>query len=46
MPGWVRSLGDVGRDDLAVAGGKGANLGELIRIGVGVPPGLGVTTDA
>ena len=35
------SLGDVGR-----AGGKGANLGELTRAGLPVPPGFVVTADA
>ena len=39
----VRALG---RDDLERAGGKGANLGELIRIGMPVPDGFVVTTDA
>ena len=43
---WVRPLAAVGRDDLAVAGGKGANLGELVRAGVRVPPGFVLTTDA
>ena len=46
MQRWVQDLTDVGRDDLATAGGKGANLGELIRAGVRVPPGFVVTTDA
>lgn len=45
-PCWVRPLADVGRGDLAVAGGKGANLGGLVRIGVRVPPGFVVTTHA
>ena len=43
---WVRPLADVGRDDLPIAGGKGANLGELIRAGVRVPPGFVITTSA
>jgi pyruvate,orthophosphate dikinase len=30
----------------ALLGGKGANLGEMTRIGVPVPPGLTVTTEA
>ncbi len=34
------------RDSLALAGGKGANLGELIRAGFPVPPGFCVTTTA
>ncbi len=38
---------DVGAGDVALAGGKGANLGELTRIpGIDVPPGFIVTTDA
>ena len=34
------------RNDLSVAGGKGANLGELIRAGLRVPRGFVVTTEA
>ena len=30
----------------SLLGGKGANLGEMTRIGVPVPPGFTVTTDA
>lgn len=36
----------VGRGDVGIAGGKGANLGELIRAGFTVPPGFVVTTEA
>ena len=39
-------LGAVGRDDVALVGGKGANLGELVQAGFAVPPGFVVTTDA
>jgi len=42
----VLDLGDVGRADLARAGGKGANLGELIRGGFPVPPGFVITSQA
>ena len=42
----VAPLEAFGRDDLAVAGGKGANLGELVRAGFPVPPGFVVTTRA
>jgi rifampicin phosphotransferase len=42
----VVPLSDLGRGDLAAAGGKGANLGELIRAGLPVPEGFVVTTDA
>ncbi len=40
----VLPLSELGRGDLAVAGGKGANLGELVRAGFPVPPGFVVTT--
>ncbi|MCK2219959.1 PEP-utilizing enzyme [Actinomadura sp. ATCC 31491] len=42
----VAPLDAVGRDDLPLAGGKGANLGELVRNGFPVPPGFVVTTHA
>jgi pyruvate,water dikinase len=42
----VAPLEEFGRDDVAVAGGKASNLGELIRAGFPVPPGFVVTTDA
>jgi rifampicin phosphotransferase len=42
----VMPLQDVGRSGLAVVGGKGANLGELVRAGFPVPPGFVVTTAA
>ena len=42
----VLPLRAVGRADLAVAGGKGANLGELVRAGFAVPDGFVITTAA
>ncbi len=42
----VKWLGEIGRDDLASVGGKGANLGELTGGGFPVPPGFVVTADA
>lgn len=36
---------EVGREDLGLVGGKGANLGELTRAGIPVPPGFVVTAD-
>jgi rifampicin phosphotransferase len=39
-------LDEIGKGDLALAGGKGANLGELSRAGLPVPPGFVVTTGA
>ncbi len=37
---------EVGREDVGLVGGKGANLGELSRNGVPVPPGFIVTAEA
>ncbi|MFO7259672.1 MAG: pyruvate, phosphate dikinase [bacterium] len=36
---------DGGREDKALLGGKGANLAEMARIGVPVPPGFTITTE-
>ncbi len=46
MTDHVLRLDDLGKDDTAVVGGKGANLGELSRIGVPVLPGFTTTADA
>jgi len=47
MKNYVLSLPEVGRADLALVGGKGANLGELCRLpGIRVPDGFCVTTEA
>jgi pyruvate,water dikinase len=42
----VVGFDEIGRGDGARVGGKGANLGELVRIGVRVPPGFIVTAEA
>jgi rifampicin phosphotransferase len=42
----VASLSFFRHDDLALAGGKGANLGELLNVGFAVPPGFVITTVA
>ena len=42
----VLPLSALGAGDIAVAGGKGANLGELIRAGFPVPAGFVITTAA
>lgn len=42
----VVPLAGLGRGDLDLAGGKGANLGELVRHGFPVPSGFVVTTRA
>src|SRR5579859_992456 len=47
MSGYVLGFDDIGQPQVAVVGGKGANLGELARIeGLRVPAGFCVTTDA
>ena len=43
---FVRDLGALGRNDIPVAGGKGANLGEMTSAGLPVPPGFVVTGQA
>lgn len=42
----VVPLSELGIGDVAIAGGKGANLGELTRAGLPVPDGFVVTVDA
>ena len=37
---------DVGKEDVAIVGGKGANLGEMTQAGFPVPPGFIVTVHA
>lgn len=41
---YVVWLDEIGKNDIKIAGGKGANLGELIKFGIPVPPGFVVTT--
>ena len=42
----IRSLADIGREDVSTVGGKAANLGELLHAGVPVPPGFAIAVDA
>jgi pyruvate,water dikinase len=42
----VRRFADLSREDVEIAGGKGANLGELTRAGLPVPPGFVVAAPA
>lgn len=46
MPDLVLPLRALGRGDVLRAGGKAANLGEMIRAGLPVPDGFCVTCDA
>ncbi|MFZ2512482.1 MAG: PEP/pyruvate-binding domain-containing protein, partial [Gordonia sp. (in: high G+C Gram-positive bacteria)] len=43
---WVRNLRELGLSDAPSVGGKGGNLGELIRAGFPVPGGFVVTKEA
>jgi pyruvate,water dikinase len=43
---FIRPFADLSREDVAYAGGKGANLGELTRAGLPVPPGFVVGAPA
>jgi phosphoenolpyruvate synthase/pyruvate phosphate dikinase len=45
-PSLVASFAEIGIHDRQAVGGKGANLGELVRAGIRVPPGCVVTTAA
>lgn len=42
----IGAIESFGREDIALVGGKAANLGELVLAGLPVPPGFVVTTDA
>jgi len=46
MSRYVKNFGELGKNDTDVAGGKGANLGELTRAGLPVPSGFVVTAQA
>ncbi|MBC7118740.1 MAG: phosphoenolpyruvate synthase, partial [Methanobacteriaceae archaeon] len=41
---FVAFFEELTKDDVPIAGGKGANLGELTRAGIPVPPGFVVTS--
>ena len=43
---YTRSLSLLTKHDLPFAGGKGANLGEMMAAGFPVPPGFVLTTNA
>src|SRR2546425_13276598 len=43
---YIRFLEEIGKHDTGFAGGKGANLGEIFRARLPVPPAFVVTTKA
>lgn len=42
----IKFFKDITKNDVAVAGGKGASLGEMTRAGIAVPPGFVVLANA
>jgi rifampicin phosphotransferase len=43
---YIRTFNEIGSGDVGIVGGKGANLGEMTRAGLPVPPGFCVTAEA
>ena len=43
---YVKKFEELNKSDIGIAGGKGANLGELTQAGIPVPPGFVVTAQA
>jgi pyruvate,water dikinase len=46
MPETIIWFKDIGKEDVPIVGGKGANLGEMTRANIPVPPGFVVSVDA
>ncbi|MDD4874012.1 MAG: phosphoenolpyruvate synthase [Dehalococcoidales bacterium] len=46
MPDTIIWFKDISKEDVAIVGGKGANLGEMTRANIPVPPGFVVSVDA
>ncbi len=46
MPKYVAWFSEIGKNDVSLVGGKGANLGEMINAGFPVPNGFVVTSKA
>lgn len=43
---YSKAFSEISKDDAAIAGGKGASLGEMARAGIPVPPGFVILADA
>ena len=43
---WTKSLKKISKRDVLTAGGKGASLGEMLSMGIFVPPGFVITSQA
>ena len=44
--GYVRAFSEGNKDQKDLLGGKGANLAEMTNLGLPVPPGFTITTEA
>jgi pyruvate,water dikinase len=45
-PDFVKWFSELNKNSGSIAGGKGANLGEIYNLGIQVPPGFVVTAQA
>lgn len=43
---YIQLFENITKNDIKIAGGKGANLGEMTRAGIPVPPGAVLTVQA
>ena len=43
---FIRNFAKLGKDDVLLAGGKGASLGEMMQVGIPVPPGFVILSTA
>lgn len=43
---FIKTFGQISRKDVAIAGGKGASLGEMTKAGIPVPPGFVVLAES
>ena len=43
---FVKMLSQLSKKDVVIAGGKGASLGELVRVGLPIPPGFVILSSA
>src|SRR3989338_9158442 len=46
MSNFIRPFNKISKDDVRLAGGKGASLGEMTQAGISVPPGFVVLAAA
>ncbi len=43
---WIKAFSEISKNDAAIAGGKGASLGEMTQAGIPVPPGFVILSSA